>query len=193
MRRLAPLAALLVLAGCDVLNPMMKQPKVKPYRPSAFDQDGIAMRAPPPNVVAAGGAQPAEVSGGSGGDGKAVGRIPIPVPPELLQIGRKKFDVNCAVCHGILGDGDSLIAKNMSQRPPPSLHQRVWAEDGRYYQVVSQGFGVMPSYAAELTVEERWAVVAYVRALQLSQRARLEQASAEDRAQLEREGTEVPR
>jgi mono/diheme cytochrome c family protein len=117
----------------------------------------------------------------------------VPVTPELLAVGRKRFEINCAVCHGLLGDGDSLVARNMAQRPPPSLHRRVWAEDGRYYQVVAQGFGIMPSYAAELTIEERWAVVAYVRALQISQRARIEQASAEDRARLEREQRELPR
>jgi mono/diheme cytochrome c family protein len=196
MRRLGGVVALLsvvALGGCDVLDPMMKQQKVKPYRPSPFDADGIAMRAPPAGVVAAGGAIAAEVGGGAGADGKALPRIPVPVTPELLAVGRKKFDINCAVCHGLLGDGDSLVAKNMSQRPPPSLHQRVWAEDGRYFQVVTHGFGVMPSYAAALTIEERGAVVAYVRALQLSQRARIEQASADDRARLEREQRELPR
>jgi mono/diheme cytochrome c family protein len=193
MTRLLALGALLALAGCDVLNPMLRQQKVKPYRPSLHDPDGISMRAPPPGVVAAGGAVAADVAGGAGPDGKALARIPLQVTPELLALGRKKFEINCAVCHGLLGDGDSLVAKNMAQRPPPSLHQRVWAEDGRYYQVVAQGFGVMPSYASELTIEERWAVVAYVRALQLSQRARVEQASAEDRAKLESEQRELPR
>jgi mono/diheme cytochrome c family protein len=193
MSRLLALGALLALAGCDVLNPMMRQQKVKPYRPSAHDPDGVAMRAPPPGVVPVGGAIAAEVAAGLAPDGKALPRIPVRVTPELLALGRRKFDVNCAVCHGLLGDGDSLVAKNMAQRPPPSLHQRVWAEDGRYYQVVTQGFGVMPSYASALTVEERWAVVAYVRALQLSQRARVEQASAEDRARLESEQRELPR
>ena len=88
------------------------------------------------------------------------------------------------------GMSDTSICKIS---PPPSLHERVWAEDGRYYQVLSQGFGVMPSYASQLTVEERWAVVAYVRALQLSQRAKPEQASPEDQARLEREQRELPR
>jgi hypothetical protein len=69
----------------------------------------------------------------------------------------------------------------------------VFAEDGHYFRVISQGFGLMPSYASALTVEERWAVVAYVRALQLSQRGRLEQAPAAERERLERERKEIPR
>jgi mono/diheme cytochrome c family protein len=192
MRWRALALALLPLAGCDVLNPMMQQGKVKPYRPSDFHPDGVAMRAPPAGAVAVGGFLPAEVAQGSV-DGKAVGRVPVEVTPALLQVGRRKFEINCAVCHGLLGDGDSLVAKNMAQRPPPSLHQRVWAEDGRYFQVISEGFGLMPSYASHLTVEERWAVVAYVRALQLSQRGRLEQAPPEERERLERERREIPR
>lgn len=196
MRRLGPrlaLVAVVALGGCDVLDPMMHQQKVKPYRPSEHDADGISMRPPPPGVVAVGGAVAADVAGGVSADGKALARIPVQVTPQLLVLGRKKFEINCAACHGLLGDGDSLVAKNMSQRPPPSLHQRVWAEDGRYYQVIAKGFGLMPSYASALTLEERWAVVAYVRALQISQRARVEQASAEDRARLESEQRELPR
>jgi mono/diheme cytochrome c family protein len=75
----------------------------------------------------------------------------------------------------------------MSIRPPPSLHLKVKNGDGWFYQVISRGFGVMPSYAGHLTVEERWAVVAYLRALQLSQRARIDLVPPEDRARL-REG-----
>lgn len=193
MRAALSLAALLALAGCDVLNPMQSQQKPKPYRPSDFYPDGVSMRAPPAGVVAAGGWQPAALAGGSGDDGKPVAAIPVRVTPELLQVGRRKFEVNCAVCHGLLADGESLVAKNMAQRPPPSLHQRVRAEDGYYFHVISRGFGLMPSYASQLTVEERWAVVAYVRALQLSQRARLEQAPPDERARLERQQRETPR
>jgi hypothetical protein len=76
----------------------------------------------------------------------------------------------------------------MSLRPPPSLLELAGRPDGHFFQVVSQGFGLMPSYASEIGVEERWAVVAYLRALQLSQRARLDLAPAEIRSRLEREG-----
>lgn len=191
-RRLA-LVAVLLLAGCNVFDPMMSQEKQKPYRPSDFFPNGVGMRAPPPGTVAAAAYRPDDVALGVGPDGRPVPRIPVKVTPELLQLGRKKFEVNCAVCHGLLGDGDSLVAKNMAVRPPPSLHQRVRLEDGHYFQVISEGFGVMPSYASELTVDERWAVVSYVRALQLSQRARLDQAPPDVRSRLESEQRELSR
>jgi mono/diheme cytochrome c family protein len=196
MRRpvlLALCLALSALAGCDVLNPMMSQQKLKPYRPSDFFPDGISMRPPPAGAVPAGGWQPSSLAAGTGDDGQLVERMPVRPTPELLALGRKRFDVNCAVCHGLLADGDSLVARNMSQRPPPSLHQRVRADDGFYFNVISRGFGVMPSYAATLTPEERWAVVAYVRALQLGHQAKLEQVPPEQRAKLERERRETPR
>jgi mono/diheme cytochrome c family protein len=110
------------------------------------------------------------------------------VPPsaELLARGRKKFDIHCAVCHGVLGDGESQIALNMSLRKPPSLHANARAAgDGWIYQVITNGFGLMGSYATELTVEDRWAVVAYVRALQLSQAASMDQVPPSAREELE--------
>ena len=191
---LRPAALLaILLAGCNVLDPMMAQEKQKPYRPNDHWPDRIGMRAPPPGTVAAAAYQGHDLALGTSEDGLPVGQIPVKVTPELLALGRKKFDVNCAVCHGILGDGDSLVAKNMAQRPPPSLHQRVRLEYGHYYQVISAGFGIMPSYASALTVEERWAVVAYVRALQLSQRATLEQAPPDVRSMLESQQRELSR
>jgi mono/diheme cytochrome c family protein len=191
--RSSALLAVVLLAGCDVLNPMQNQEKQKTYRPSDFWPDTIGMRPPPPGTVAAAAYQGEDIALGAAEDGRPISRIPVKLTPEMLQLGRKKFEVNCAVCHGLLGDGDSLVAKNMAQRPPPSLHQRVRLEDGHYYQVISSGFGIMPSYAGELTVEERWAVVAYVRALQLSQRARLDQAPPEVRTTLESQQRELSR
>ncbi len=184
----APLAAAALLAaGCDVLDPMLEQDKVRTYRPSDFYEDGIAMRPPPAGTVAAGAALPPQVRTGLQADGTPLSRIPVPVTRELLQAGRKRFEIICAACHGLVGDGKSLVARNMSLRPPPSLHDYAARSDGYLYQVISKGFGLMPAYSAELTVEERWAVVAYLRALQLSQRARLAEAPPEARARLERE------
>lgn len=183
----AILAMTLLAAGCDVLDPMLEQDKVKTYRPSDFYPDGIAMRAPPAGTVARGAALPPEVRTGLQADGTPLPRIPIPVTREMLQTGRKRFEIICATCHGLVGDGRSLVARNMSLRPPPSLHDYASRPDGYIYQVITRGFGLMPSYSAELPVEERWAVVAYVRALQLSQRARLAEAPPEVRARLERE------
>lgn len=177
----------LTTAACDVLDPMMVQQKVKPYRPSDFYADGLPMRPAPEGTVAREDVLAPGLATGLSPDGTPLSRIPVPVTRATLALGRKRFEVVCAVCHGLVGDGDSLVARNMSLRPPPSLHLKVQNPDGWFFRVVSEGFGVMPSYASHLTVEERWAVVAYLRALQLSQRARLDQIPADERARLQGE------
>ncbi len=184
MRKALLALAALAAAGCDVLDPMMVQQKVKTYRPSDFYEDGIAMRPAPAGAVAREELVAPELESGLGADGKPLARLPLPVTRELLALGQKRFDVVCGVCHGLVGDGDSLVARNMSLRPPPSLHLKVQNPDGWFYQVIAQGFGLMPSYASHLTVEERWAVVAYLRALQLSQRARIDTVPPAERARL---------
>lgn len=126
---------------------------------------------------------------GDTGPGRLAERIPIPVTPELLRVGRERFDIHCAACHGALGDGASPVARKMQLRPPPSLHlARIRAfSPGRLFQVVQYGYGLMPSYAGVLSLRERWAVVAYVQALQLSQYARVAELPGGVRAEVERE------
>jgi len=114
-------------------------------------------------------------------------RIPIPVTPELMALGRKRYDITCGTCHGPAGDGESIVAKQMALRPPPSLHLYSNRAPGYIFEVATKGFGMMASYAAELTVEERWAVVAYVRALQVSQSVPAAELPPDVRRQLEQE------
>jgi mono/diheme cytochrome c family protein len=176
---------LLSAAGCNeqILDPMAdhQQPRERAYRPSDFFETGLVMQAPPVGTV------PRErrtmnmtlTSGISGYTGqwgqngerivRYASRIPVPVTPELMALGRKRFDITCATCHGPVGDGDSIVATQMALRPPPSLHKYADRAPGYIFEVATHGFGMMASYAAELTVEERWAVVAYIRALQISQ------------------------
>ena len=183
---LAPLAAL-ALAGCPRLDPMQRQQKVKAYQANPFFPDGLGMRTPPEGAVPHGLLLPAEVASGLGPDGKPVARSPIPVDARMLLRGRARFEVTCAACHGVLGDGESQVALNMSLRRPPSLHAYREVPDGYIFRVITEGFGLMPSYAAEISAEDRWAVVAYVRALQLSQYATIEQVPPEVRKRLEEE------
>ncbi len=189
MRRLAPalaaLAALSLATGCQVFDPMMQQQKVKAYQRSGFYRDGLGMREPPAGTVPQERPLDPAVLTGRGPDGKLLATSPVPATRALLQDGRKHFEIYCAACHGLVGDGDSMVARNMSLRPPPSIHQFTSFPDGWYYQVISLGFGLMPSYATQLSPEERWAVVAYVRALQLSQKAALERVPADERRRLE--------
>ncbi len=186
LRLLVP--ALLVTTACPRLDPMNTGVnKRKAYQASDAFQDGMAMRHPPEGTVPYRSARDAVVETGIGPDGKAVAESPLAVTAASLGVGRAKFDVYCAACHGVLGDGESQVALNMSLRRPPSLHQYRDVGDGYIFRVISSGFGLMPSYASELTIEERWAVVAYVRALQLSQHATLDQLPPEARQRLEQE------
>jgi len=185
--RAAIIAILLLAAGCPRLDPMQRQQKVQAYEASTYHADGLGMRTPPAGTVEYRSLLAPDLATGRGPDGKPVARMPIDATGELLALGRRKFDIHCATCHGILGDGESQVAINMSLRRPPSLHAYRDVADGYLYQVISGGFGLMPSYAPQLDVRERWAVVAYVRALQLSQAASLDQAPPEVRESLRKE------
>ncbi len=187
MRAPVLLAALLLVTGCEELDPMISQQKYKPYRENPLYPDGLSMRPAPAGTVPRERILDAAVSTGLAADGTPVQRVPLTVSRPLLETGRKRFEIVCGACHGLVGDGRSLVARNMSLRPPPSLHDNPDRPDGYYFQVISRGYGLMPSYAAELPVEERWAIVAYLRALQRSQRASLADAPADVRARLEKE------
>jgi mono/diheme cytochrome c family protein len=170
----------------ESIDPMMVQQKYRAYARNDFFLDGRAMRTPPPNTIprerTVG---PPELTTGANAKGEPVTVIPVPVTRALLETGRGKFNIICATCHGLAGDGNSLVATQMSLRPPPSLHSA--HSVGHYYQVITAGYGLMAGYAAELSVEERWAVIAYLRALQRSQDARLADAPPDVRARLQKE------
>jgi mono/diheme cytochrome c family protein len=199
--RLVLTAALLSVAtsACDenILDQMAdSQPKANRYRESKFFQDGLTMKAPPEGTVPreritlnARMTTGRETDGPIQSNGEPlpvyVKTVPVPVTRKLLDLGRKRYDITCGTCHGPLGDGDSIVARQMSLRPPPSLHRYIEKPAGYIYEVASKGFGMMASYAAETTVEERWAIVAYIRALQLSQSMPATDLSPAERQQVE--------
>jgi Cytochrome C oxidase, cbb3-type, subunit III len=181
MRALALAAACLVVLGCGEggtgldFERMIDQPRYEPYEPSRVFPSGGVMQPPPEGTVPRSRVvgEPLLTEGMAGG---AYAReVPMPVTRRLLERGRGRFDAFCAPCHGVLGDGDSVVAASMALRRPPSLHlPHVRAHPpGRLYQTITRGVGLMPAYGAELSLADRWAVVAYVRALQLSQHATL--------------------
>lgn len=186
-RSFAAVLALVALTGCPRLDPMQRQQKYKAYQPAPEQPGESSMRHPPADTVPFRSALDPAVETGLGPDGMPIAQLPLPVDAAMLARGRNRFDVYCAVCHGLLGDGESQVALNMSLRKPPSLHAFRDVPDGHLYRVVSNGFGLMPPYAPELSVQDRWAVVAYVRALQLSQNATLEQLPPEARQRLDQE------
>lgn len=185
MRRLLlvlPLAAALLGCPSDMQGwpGMRRQPKSQPFRESPFFADGRSMREPPEGTV------PRSRRGVSRlflmgeerpdagyPDAGYVRDNPLTLTQEAVLNGQKHFEIYCATCHGIQGDGQSQVARNMGLREPPSLLTLPTYPDGYLYVVISQGYGLMPAYAEKLSPEERWEVVAYVRALQASQRVRV--------------------
>jgi len=197
------LGLLAAAGGCNeqLLNPMAdhRQPRERAYRPSDFFEDGLSMPGPVEGTV------PRErrtmsptltsgiatFTGQVAPNGERIVRyaskIPLPLSMDLMALGRKRFDITCATCHGPSADGDSIVAKQMALRPPPSLLAYTNRAPGYIFEVITHGFGMMASYAAELTVEERWAVVAYLRALQVSQSVPAADLPADVRRQLDQE------
>lgn len=195
MSRHVTLAALagLFATACEVpsdwLHRMEKQAKYTYYEENDFFADRRAMRQPPegtlPREQPAG--NPALTTGMVAG--QVVQEIPLELTPEILKRGRHKYEIVCAQCHGKLGNGDSIVAENMPLRLPPSLTALADKPAGHFYRAIAYGYGVMPSFAGEIRIEDRWAVVAYVRALQKSQNATVADVPADKRSELERKET----
>ena len=179
------LALCFFLVACH--QDMYNQPKYTSYQPSDFFDDGRSSRPPVPNTVALGQFRTDSVYfTGRTAEGDFAVELPFPLTAEVMERGQTRYDAFCMPCHGVLGDGQGLIA----QRGPltvPSFHSQRLREAsvGYYYDVITNGFGVMYSYAARIPVEDRWAITAYVRALQLSQNAPLADVDPAERANLE--------
>ncbi|HEU4728602.1 MAG TPA: cytochrome c [Kofleriaceae bacterium] len=170
------------LAGCDRgeatpdWSRMITQGKPLPFGDSALFSDGRAMRPLPAGVVARDWiAEPGRRTG-LAADGADLTAVPLPITRALLERGRERFAIACAPCHGVAGDGDTPVARAMQRRRPPSLHERriTALPVGALYRVIVSGYGVMPSYAGMLAPDDRWAVIAYVRTLELAWTARLD-------------------
>ncbi len=164
--------ALPLVAGCR--NDMRDQNSMHTFRESTFYPDGASARLPPAHTVARGElrADPALYTGIR--DRRPVADLPFPATREVLLRGEERYNIFCSPCHGRTGDGHGMIVTR-GYKEPPSFHsdtQRA-AQVGHFFDVMSQGYGVMPSYAAQIPVADRWAIAAYIRALQLSQGARL--------------------
>lgn len=160
---------------------MRQQPRYDIYESSNVFANGRVMQSPPPGTVAR-----EQVVGDASlatgmADGRYVTEVPVPVTSELVATGRTRFDIFCAVCHGAGGYGGSMVAMNMQPPRPPSLRSDTMRAlpPGSLFQVITNGFGRMPSYAAQLSVRERWAVVAYVRQLQQTTSAATPEARAD--------------
>ena len=111
--------------------------------------------------------------------------MPYPITRALLQRGRERFDIHCAPCHSPVGDGDGMIVRRGFPQPPSYHSARLRAApDRHFYDVITRGYGIMYSYADRVAPEDRWAIVAYIRALQLSQYASLKDVPADEASRL---------
>jgi mono/diheme cytochrome c family protein len=184
---LIPLAVL--LTGCR--QDMHDQPKYQPLERSAFFEDGRASRPQVPGTIAQGQLHEDERLYTGKSDNKPVTTFPFPITAEVLARGRQRFDIYCSPCHGRLGTGLGMVTQRGFRRKPPSYHiDRLRASPvGYFYDVISNGFGLMQDYSAQIEPHDRWAIVAYIRVLQRSQNTTLNDVPQEERAKL---GTGVP-
>lgn len=189
---LVPLLAGLVLAGCR--QDMHDQPKYEALEKSRFFSDSRAARTPPANTVARG--QLREDSpfySGFTPDDELVPTIPMEVTRDTLERGRETFNAFCAPCHDRAGTGRGMIVRRGFPQPPSYHQERLRnVPDGHFFDVMTSGFARMPSYASQIPVEDRWAVVAYIRVLQLSQHAPLDALPEEARQKAHEAGLLPP-
>ncbi len=183
-RILASAVSLLAVAGCR--QDMHNQPKYKPFRESSLFADGRTERPLVADTVARGELKDDVLLytgklGGSFSD-----QFPYPVTKEMVLRGQQRFDIYCSPCHDRVGNGGGMIVQRGYKQPPTLHSDRLRSQPaGYFFEVISKGFGVMPSYAAQVPVDDRWAIISYIRALQLSQKASLEDVPAGDRPQLD--------
>jgi mono/diheme cytochrome c family protein len=186
-RRRAAAAALLALAaGAGCRRDMQDQPRYEPGEASAFFADGRASRPLVPGTVARGQLDAdGVVATGKAADGWAR-TLPVAVTRDLLARGRERYDIYCSPCHDRTGGGAGMIVQRGFKRPPSFHEERLRVVPvGYLFAVMTGGFGVMPSYAAPVPAADRWAIAAYLRALQLSQHVRAADLPAADRARLD--------
>ena len=185
--------SLCALAGCErTMKNMYVQPKLGPDSASPLFPDGKGSRPPPPGSVAMAEGDLAKTSSGHRGqdavaaqDTAAAASSPPAVDFALLHRGQQRYDIYCTPCHSTVGDGDGMIARRGFPHPPTFHQARLRdAPDRHLYDVIAQGYGVMPAFADRTTPQDRWAIVAYVRALQLSQHVPVDRLSPDLRAGL---------
>ncbi len=171
---LAVLAAL-ALSGCDMLD-MYDEPRFEPLEANTFFDDGASARPLVAGTVARGDLREDEALYTGKVDGKYVTELPLELDQALLARGRERFDIYCSPCHGRLGNGRGMIVERGFRQPPSfvSTDRLLNSPIGHFYDVISHGFGAMPSYASRVPPRDRWAIGAYIRALQRSQNGSIE-------------------
>ncbi|HJS25235.1 MAG TPA: cytochrome c [Pyrinomonadaceae bacterium] len=184
-------------AGCR--RDMQDQPKIKPLRGTTFFRDGLGSRQPIEGTIPRGylrsntefftgkragaataTATPQQQIAGTQANAPAsaqtntfpddIDTFPLPVTSEVVERGRQRYEIFCSACHGLTGNGDGMIVRRGFRRAASFNDDRLrQAPVGHFFDAITNGWGAMPSYAAQIPVQDRWAIIAYIRALQLSQ------------------------
>jgi len=165
---------------------MQVQPRYNPLDPSPFFDDDRSARPAIPDTVARGHLHTDELLYTGKVNGALAETFPFPITRQDLQRGKERFNIYCSPCHGSLGDGQGMIVQRGFSAPPSYHIDRLrQAPPGHFFDVITNGYGRMYSYASRVNPEDRWRIVAYIRALQLSQSAGLEDVPAAERKKLE--------
>jgi len=170
-------AGTIFLAGCSLKQDMAYQPKNRPLSPSDFFTDGRSERPLVENTVARNALENDQFV-----VAKDSNDFPLPLDQQLLERGEERYKVFCSPCHGLQGDGNGMVAVR-GMKHPPTYHQDRLRQvpNGYVYDVISNGFGAMLGYSAQIPPRDRWAVIAYLRALQLSRNAKVAELPADVR------------
>jgi mono/diheme cytochrome c family protein len=171
------------VVGCT--QEMAQQPRYDPLEPSTFFTDGRSARRPVEGTVPRGYLRLDEHLYGGTVASVPADRLPVLLTRQLLVRGQERYDIYCSPCHDRVGNGQGMIVRR-GFSPPPSLHDERLrlAPIGHFFIVMTEGYGTMPGYAAQVPPHDRWAIAAYIRALQLSQHATLAELSEEERRRI---------
>ncbi len=172
-------AMIFTLSSC---HNMEDDARMKPYEKSGFFKDGMSARPPVEGTVARGQLHQDDHLYTGKINGRFVKSFPFKITEQTLRMGQEKFNIYCAVCHNQTGTGDGMIVRRGFKQPPSYYEQRLRdIPEGYLFEVLTYGFGNMPRFSPELSAEERWAVIAYIRTLQLSRSVSLDQLQPEEK------------
>jgi mono/diheme cytochrome c family protein len=191
IRGIAAVVVLLATAGCR--QNMHNQHKINTLGPSTFFADGQGARPLPAHTVARGDLREGFAYTGLDAAGKPAAQMPFPVTRQVLLRGQERYNVFCSPCHDRAGNGRGMIVRRGYKQPTSYHIERLRnAPVGYFFNVMTEGYGVMPSYAPQVPVSDRWAIAAYIRVLQYSQNARLADLPADVRQKVEADLQKAP-
>jgi mono/diheme cytochrome c family protein len=172
--------------GCELRQAMYDQQKYEPLEGNDFFSDGLSSRKPIPGTIARGHLRLDTHLYEGKINGKLAETLPVDFNASLLDRGQERFNIFCSPCHDQTGSGNGMIVQR-GLKQPPTFHQDRLRDMpiGYYFDTITNGFGAMYSYASRIPVKDRWAIAAYVRALQLSQQVNYDQLPEEDRRHLQ--------